>query len=57
VTFSPRDRLPAVWQELGRVSSNVSLASVHESSVGQPRSMPSAAPSSTPSRPPEEVAG
>ena len=26
VTLSPTDRLPAVWQELGRVSSNLSLA-------------------------------
>ena len=26
VAFSPRDRLPTVWQELGRVSSNLSLA-------------------------------
>jgi len=32
-TLTPRDRLPAVWQELGRISSNVSLAQVHGSSV------------------------
>jgi hypothetical protein len=33
VTFSPRDRLPAVWQELGRVSSNLSLAKAHGETV------------------------
>jgi uncharacterized protein (DUF58 family) len=31
VSLSPRDRLPTVWQELGRVSSNLSLSGVHGS--------------------------
>ena len=33
MTFSPRDRLPTVWQELGRVSSNLSLAKTRATTV------------------------
>jgi hypothetical protein len=29
VSLSPQDRLSSVWQELGRVSSNLSLSKVH----------------------------
>ncbi len=36
VSLSPQDRLSAVWQELGRVSSNLSLSNVHAETFTQP---------------------
>jgi len=40
VTLSPRDRLPAAWQELGRVASNLSLSNVHGATFTQPTMPP-----------------